>query len=219
MRVRDKMTPYPITVTPKTTVAEALDLMREKKVRRLPVIEKGQLLGIVTDRDLCEVTPSPATSLSIFEMNYLLARTKIAGVIKKQNVIVIEPDAYLEEAALLMRDNQVGAIPVVENDKLIGIITESDIFEALIELMGLREIGTRLEVEIADDPEVLVKTLAIISQEGGNISHIAVFHRYKGRTNLITQLRNKDTGKIVEVLEKEGVNLTSIAWKGHATID
>jgi len=162
MRVRDKMTPDPITITPKTTVAEALDLMRENKVRRLPVLDKGKLVGIVTDRDLCEVSPSPATSLSIFELNYLLARTKISEIIKKQRLITIEPDAYLEEAALIMRDNQIGAIPVVEKGKLVGIITESDIFDAFIELMGLREPGMRLELELEDEPGMLIKAAEII---------------------------------------------------------
>ncbi|KUK37076.1 MAG: Acetoin utilization protein AcuB [Thermacetogenium phaeum] len=218
MRVRDKMTPDPITITPKTTVAEALDLMRENKVRRLPVLDKGKLVGIVTDRDLCEVSPSPATSLSIFELNYLLARTKIGEIIKKQQVITIEPDAYLEEAALIMRDNQIGAIPVVENGKLVGIITESDIFDAFIELMGLREPGMRLELELEDEPGMLVKAVEIIWKQGGVISHIAVFRTQKGKVSLVIQLQSEEKGTVVAALENEGINVRSVAWKGHATI-
>jgi len=212
------MTPDPITITPKTTVAEALDLMRENKVRRLPVLDKGKLVGIVTDRDLCEVSPSPATSLSIFELNYLLARTKIGEIIKKQQVITIEPDAYLEEAALIMRDNQIGAIPVVENGKLVGIITESDIFDAFIELMGLREPGMRLELELEDEPGMLVKAVEIIWKQGGVISHIAVFRTQKGKVSLVIQLQSEEKGTVVAALENEGINVRSVAWKGHATI-
>jgi len=143
MRVRDKMTPNPVTITPQTTIADALALMREGNFRRLPVLDKGKLVGIVTDRDLSEVSPSPATSLSVFELNYLLSRTKIGTIIKKQQVISISPDAYLEEAALIMRDHEIGAIPVVEEGKLVGIITESNIFDAFIEMMGseIREPG------------------------------------------------------------------------------
>ncbi|HAA89776.1 MAG: Acetoin utilization protein AcuB [Thermoanaerobacterales bacterium 50_218] len=218
MRVRDKMTPDPITITPKTTVAEALDLMRENKVRRLPVLDKGKLVGIVTDRDLCEVSPSPATSLSIFELNYLLARTKISEIIKKQRLITIEPDAYLEEAALIMRDNQIGAIPVVEKGKLVGIITESDIFDAFIELMGLREPGMRLELELEDEPGMLIKAVEIIWRQGGIISHIAVFRTQKGKVTLVIQLQCEETGAIVAALEDAGINVKSVAWKGHATI-
>ncbi len=216
MRVRDKMTPNPVTITPQTTIAEALTLMREGKFRRLPVLDRGKLVGIVTDRDLSEVSPSPATSLSIFELNYLLARTKIDTIIKKQKVIFISPDAYLEEAALMMRDNEIGAIPVVEDGKLLGIITESDIFDAFIELMGLREPGTRLELELEDKPGMLVRVSEIVWKNGGDISHLAVFHEKRGRATLVLQLRTTNAEDIVKALKGEGISVKSAAWKGHA---
>ena len=131
MLVRDHMTPNPVTITPQHTVADAFSLLRENKIRRLPIVDKGKLVGIITDRDLREVSPSPATSLSIFEINYLLSKMTIDKVIKKQKLITIGPDAYLEEAALLMRQYGIGALPVVEDGKLVGIITESNIFDAL----------------------------------------------------------------------------------------
>ena len=109
MFVRNYMTPNPVTITRQTTIAEALDLMRRHNVRRLPIMEKDKLVGIVTDRDLSEVSPSPATSLSIFELNYLLAKMKIGDVLlKKRQIYTIEADAYVEEAALLMREHKVG---------------------------------------------------------------------------------------------------------------
>lgn len=215
MRVRDKMTPDPVSITPQTTIAGALSLMREGNFRRLPVVDRGELVGIVTDRDLSEVSPSPATSLSIFELNYLLARTKINSIIKKQEVIFIHPDAYLEEAALMMRDNEIGAIPVVENGELVGIITESDIFEAFIELMGLRDPGTRLELELEDKPGMLVRVSEIVWKNGGDISHLAVFHKDPGRANLILQLRITDASTIVKALKDEGITVQSAAWDGN----
>jgi len=216
MRVRDKMTPNPVTITPQTTIAEALALMREGHFRRLPVLDKGKLVGIVTDRDLSEVSPSPATSLSVFELNYLLSRTKIGTIIKKQRVISISPDAYLEEAALIMRDHEIGAIPVVEDGKLIGIITESDIFDAFIEMMGLRDPGTRLELELEDKPGMLVKVSEIVWKNGGDISHLAVFHHQSGKARLVLQLRNKDVDTIINTLRENGITVRSAAWKGYA---
>ncbi|MGB9791998.1 MAG: CBS and ACT domain-containing protein [Thermacetogeniaceae bacterium] len=218
MLVRDKMTPNPITITPQTTIADALSLMREHKIRRLPVLDKGKLVGIVTDRDLMEVSPSPATSLSIFELNYLLSRMKIEKIIKKQKVITIRPDAFLEEAALIMRDNEIGAIPVVEDGKLVGIITESNIFDAFIELMGLRDPGTRLTLEMEDKPGMLAKVTEIIWKNGGDISHLAVFHGDSNRVILIVQLRTTDATAISEALRGMGVTVKSVAWKGHIPV-
>ena len=216
MRVRDKMTQDPVSITPQTTIADALALMREGDFRRLPVLDRGRLVGIVTDRDLSEVSPSPATSLSVFELNYLLSRTKIGAVIKKQQVISISPDDYLEKAALVMRDHQIGAIPVLEDGKLVGIITESDIFDAFIEMMGLRDSGSRLDLELDDKPGMLVKVSEIVWKNGGDISHLAVFHDKAAKANLVLQLRTKDVDNIVEALKEQGITVRSASWKGHA---
>ncbi len=215
MLVRDRMTPDPITITPKNTIADAFVLLREKEIRRLPVVDKGKLVGIMTDRDLREVSPSPATSLSIFEINYLLSKMTIDKVIKKQRLITIGPDAYLEEAALLMRENNVGAIPVVEEGKLVGIITESDIFESLIEIMGLHEPGTRLNLGVEDKPGALAKIMDIIFKRGGDISHLAIFHNGPGEATLVIQLRNEEAGPIVDDLVKQGFKVKSVAWQGR----
>ncbi len=216
MRVRDKMTPDPVAISPQTTIAEALTLMREGNFRRLPVLDRGKLVGIVTDRDLSEVSPSPATSLSVFELNYLLSRTKIGTIIKKQQVISISPDAYLEQAALIMRDHEIGAIPVVDDGELVGIITESDIFDAFMEMMGLRDPGTRLDLELEDKPGMLVRVSEIIWKNGGDISHLAVFHDKLGKANLVLQLRNKDVEAVVKTLKEHSITVRSADWKGYA---
>jgi acetoin utilization protein AcuB len=216
MLVRDKMTPDPITVSPQTTTATALSLMREHNIRRLPVLDKGKLVGIVTDRDLMEVSPSPATSLSIFELNYLLSQMKIDNIIKKQSVISISPNDYLEQAALIMRDKEIGAITVVEAGRLVGIITESNIFDAFIELMGLRDPGTRLDLELEDKPGMLTQVAEAISSHGGDISHLAVFREENGQAALVVQLRTKEVDAITKELTERGVTVKSVAWKGSA---
>lgn len=211
MLVRDRMTPDPVTITTKNTVADAFVLLRENKIRRLPVVDRGKLVGIMTDRDLREVSPSPATSLSIFEINYLLSKMTIDKAIKKQKLITVGPDAYLEEAALLMRQHNIGALPVVEKDKLVGIITESGIFDAFIEIMGLDEAGTRLNLQVEDKPGTLARIMETIFNNGGDVSHLAVF---RGGL-LVVHLRNKEAGRIVEGLVKQGLTVKSVAWRGR----
>lgn len=215
MLVRDRMSPDPVTITPQHTIADAFALLRENKIRRLPVVDKGKLVGIMTERDLREISPSPATSLSIFEINYLFSKMTIVKVIKKQKLITIGPDAYLEEAALLMRDNKIGSIPVVEEGRLVGIITESNIFDAFIEIMGLDEPGTRLNLGIQDKPGELARIADIIFKRGGDVSHLAVFKNGEGKGTLVIQLRNEEAGPIVEELIKQGLNVKSVAWRGR----
>jgi acetoin utilization protein AcuB len=209
--VRDHMTPDPVTITPQNTIADAFALLRENKIRRLPVVDKGNLVGVMTERDLREVSPSPATSLSIFEINYLLSKMTIDRAIKKQKLITIVPDAYVEEAAMLMREHGIGALPVVEDGRLVGIITESDIFDAFMEIMGLSEPGTRLNLEVEDRPGELAKIVSIIFSHGGDVSHLAVF----GKGTLVIQLRNEEAGPIVEDLVKQGLTVKSVAWRGR----
>jgi len=208
------MTKDPITITRQTTIAEALELMRRSSIRRLPVMENGKLVGIVTDRDLSEVTPSPATALSVFEINYLLAKMKVGDVIpKKQNVITIPPDALLEEAALLMRENKVGALPVCEDGKLVGIITETNIFDAFIDLLGVRDAGTRITIETEDKPGVLADLTEVIREYGANISRVAVF-RDEGeggqKALVVLRLKIDDATKIVNVLKDHGYKIVSV---------
>lgn len=209
MHVRSRMTPNPVTITRQTTVAEALDLMRQHNVRRLPVMDKEHLVGIVTDRDLSRVSPSPATSLSIFEINYLLAKMRIDDVIpKKQRVISISPDAYVEEAALLMREHKIGALPVVEDDHLVGIITETNIFDAFLDLLGVKGSGSRITLEVEDKPGVLADIAEIIKNAGSNISRLAVVHEEE-KTYLVIRLTSMEAAPIAELLKKAGYQVSS----------
>jgi len=117
----------------------------------------------------------------------------------------------VEEAALLMREQSIGALPVVEDGRLVGIITESDIFDAFIEIMGLSEPGTRLNLEAEDRPGELAKIVSVIFSHGGDVSHLAVF----GKGKLVIQLRNEEAGAIVEDLVKQGLTVKSVAWRGR----
>jgi CBS domain-containing protein len=129
--VRNWMTPDPITITPDTSMPEARRIMLEKKIRRLPVVHDGKLVGIVTFGDIREAQPSDATTLSVFEMNYLLDRLK-AKDFMTEDPITVSPEAAIGEAARLMLDNKVGGLPVVDDGALVGIITETDLCRLLI---------------------------------------------------------------------------------------
>lgn len=128
--VRDWMTPNPITVDPKTTLPEAHKIMKDRRIRRLPVIDRGHLVGIVTLGDVREAEPSDATTLSIFELHYLLAKLTI-GEIMTREPITISVNGTIREAAKMMLQHKIGGLPVMDDGKLVGIITESDIFRVM----------------------------------------------------------------------------------------
>ena len=175
MRVSERMTPSPVTTTLDTPVSEAIGLLEENGFRRLPVLDKdGRLAGIITDRELQRAMPSQATSLSAHELNYILMKTKVGDILPKRKLVTVDASEYLEEAAVLLRNHKIGAIPVVKSGQLVGIITETAIFDAFIDIMGLREPGYRLEAYIKGNPPgILGRVAAIIGDNGGNISHVS----------------------------------------------
>lgn len=169
MLVRERMTKTPVTTTADTSVTEALRLMRERKVRRLPVVDhRGKLVGIVADKDLLYASPSPITSLSVWEMNYLLAKLKVEEVMTRE-VITVSEDTPLEEAARIMVDYKIGGLPVLHGDDLVGIITETDLFKIFLELLGARQHGVRVTTLIPGVKGTLAKITSAIFGVGGNI--------------------------------------------------
>ena len=132
MRVRDLIPGPPITIPPETPVLEARRVMQTRAIRHLLVVEDGRLVGIVTDRDIRLNMPSPATTLSVWEVNYLLARLTVQEVMTK-SVIVVEPDRPAEDAAILLLNEKIGALPVVDGERLVGIVTETDFLRAFVE--------------------------------------------------------------------------------------
>jgi CBS domain-containing protein len=129
--VKDWMTPDPVCVTPHTTLPEALNLMKERRIRRLPVVDNGKLVGIVTRGDLRGAQPSEATSLSIYELNYLLSRLTLDHVMTK-HVYTVTPGTMIGEAARLMLRHAIAGLPVIFNGRVAGILTESDIFRMVV---------------------------------------------------------------------------------------
>ncbi len=156
-------------------IDETLKLMRDNKVRRLPVLDKNKkLVGIVSEKDLLYASPSPVTSLSVYEIQYLLARLTIKEVMTK-DVITVEEDTLLEEAARIMADKKIGALPVMRGDKVVGIITETTIFKIFLEMLGARSLGLRLTMLVPEKPGELAKITAEITRLGGDIISLGTF--------------------------------------------
>jgi acetoin utilization protein AcuB len=205
MFVRDFMSKNVITITPESSLADAFALMKENRIRRLPVVDQGKLVGVVAYSDLLKASPSEATSLSIWEINYVLSKLKIKDVMKT-NVITIEADEPIEKAALLMQKNDIGALPVLQAGELVGIITESDIFDAFIDVMGMGRTGTRITIEIEDKPGQILEVIRPISEAGINIRSIATFHS-EDRQELVLRIDTEEPEPIIEKLKSVGVKI------------
>lgn len=169
MLVRDWMTREPLVVSPKTSIEEAVRTMRENRVRHLPVVSKGDhLIGLVSQTDLLQASPSPATSLSVWEINFLLAKLQVRDAMTT-DVVVVEEECPLEEAALVMAEHKIGCLPVVRGRRLVGIITETDLFNIFTEQLGVRQTGVRLTLLVEDRKGELARLAGRIAEVGGNI--------------------------------------------------
>ena len=178
MLVGERMTHPVITISPDLPIAEALDMMKREHIRRTPVVENGRLAGIVSDKDLLNASPSPATSLSVWELNYLLSKVKVRDVMTK-DVITVTEDTPIEQAARIMADNKIGGLPVVRAGEVVGIITETDLFKIFLELMGAREMGVRVTALVPHKTGELAELTATISNAGGNF---IAFGQFSGET-------------------------------------
>ena len=175
MLVGRRMSPDPKTISPEVSVAEATERMQRERVRRYPVLDKrGKLVGIVSLDDLLRSSPSAVTSLNIWEISYLLSQVKVKDVMTKQ-VITVAEDTPLEEAAKIMLDRKIGGLPVMRGAKLVGIITESDIFRTFTEMLGALEPGIRLTVLAPNFKGSLAQISTAITQQGGSITAFNIF--------------------------------------------
>lgn len=211
MLVRERMSTQPVTITADTPITEALRVMRQHHVRRLPVLnEEGRLIGIVSEKDLLYASPSPATSLSIYEMHYLLSQLKVTEVMTA-SVITVPPDTPLEEAARIMADHKIGGLPVVEGDRLVGIITETDIFEVFLELLGGRMRGLRLTLEIPERKGEMARLTTAIARLGGNILALGTFLGEDPTTAVVmVKVEDVATGELTAAMLDLGLRIMDI---------
>jgi acetoin utilization protein AcuB len=171
MFVSDWMTKRVFTVSPDDGITDAVKLMREKCIKHVPVIKDGKLKGIISDRDIKEFTPSKATTLDVYELHYLLAKTKVKEVMKSK-VVTTAPDVPVEEAAMIMYDEGIGCLPVMEQGRLEGIISDKDIYRALVDITGVRHGGNRVYLTIEDRPGSIKEVADIIRKYGFSMQSI-----------------------------------------------
>jgi acetoin utilization protein AcuB len=190
MLVRDYMTQPPIVISPNTPISDALRVMREHGIRRFPVVDaKGKLVGIVSDKDLLHAEPSPATSLSIWEIGYLLGKITIDQVMTR-DVLTVGPTAPLEDAAQIMVDRKIGGLPVIEAGQVVGVITETDIFKVFTLLLGAHEGGIGVTATATDRPGLLADLTGAIARAGGDITAIVTYPADGGsRTSIYLKVK------------------------------
>jgi acetoin utilization protein AcuB len=185
MLVGERMSRPVIAITRDMPIHDALALFKKEKIRRAPVLKDGKLVGIISDKDLLNASPSQATSLSVWEMNYMLSKITVKAVMTRK-VLTVQADTPVEEAARLMADNKIGGVPVMKGDKVVGMITETDLFKIFLELMGARTKGIRVTAVAEDHPGQLAKITKAITEAGGNFISFGQFASADGKTVIVT---------------------------------
>lgn len=191
MYVKHYMTKNVVTIEHDATISEAVSLMDETNIHRIPVLKGDKLVGIITDGNIQKASPSKATSLSIHEINYLLSKCTVSDYMTK-NVVTCSADLLLEEAVEIMKTTKVSCLPVMDNDKLVGIITETDMFDAFTDLLGFNEKGSsRITVDIREDKlGVMARLTSLTKASGVNIINVGI---YREQTPLQVVIRVNST--------------------------
>ncbi len=198
MKIRALMIPDPISITEKTSIKEAIEIMKVNSIRHLPVTGEGSLLiGFVTLADLrTGLIPSMVAGLTLSDL-----------MIK--NPIIVDPDSEIEIAAQLIYKHKISGIPVVKKGKLVGIITESDMLRAFIDMMGILHASSRIDVSIGAEPGMLRKAVQIIEENGGEIVNVGMTPQKTRRKVYYFRLNACDTGLIKDALEEEGFRVAA----------
>lgn len=212
MYVKNYMSTDLVTITPDTTVIKALDLMRQHDIHRLPVVVKGQLVGLLTESVIAKNSPSTATSLSVHELNYLLNKTTAADIMIRR-VITTSPDALLEQAASEMRNMDVGVLVVMDHAQLVGIITDKDIFEAFIDINGYYTPGTRFVVEVVDDKAGILEDIGeTTAKHNWSITQMNVYH-LDDKANVVVHVDTQDSEEVARVFQEKGYKVSGVFVK------
>jgi acetoin utilization protein AcuB len=185
MFVGERMSRPVISVSADDPINDVVIMFKKEHIRRAPVMKDGKLVGIVSEGNLLNAAPSSATTLSVWEMNYLISKVKVKNVMTKK-VITVSKDTPIEEAARIMADNKIGGLPVVDGDKVVGMITETDLFKVFLELMGARDKGTRVTATIDDKPGELARVTKAIADAGGNFVSFGFFSGEDASTKTLT---------------------------------
>lgn len=208
MLVKNVMTKNPVTIFPESSITEAKALMNKKNIGKLPVVDKdNKLVGILTKKDLAKAAPSEATTLDMFEIGYLLSKITVEKVMSKK-VITVPDTEVVENAARAMVDNEIGCVPVMSGDLVVGIITESDLFELFTDMFGAREEGLRFILTMDDKPGQVAKLVDEIAKADGNLVSLVTRElKEAGKRRLTVKVAGLKQEKLKSILET--LNLTA----------
>lgn len=211
MYVKNKMTLDVVTIFKEASIDLAFQTMVERGSKQLPVVENGLLVGMVTEQLLSEVSPSKATSLSMYELNYLLSKTKVKDIMVT-DMPVGSPDMLIEDATLLMKSKDADALPITEDGKLVGIITRSDILESYLDLTGVNDKGTRISLQTKDEPGILANIASIIKEHNINIIHVANYTHIGPHDDneIVIRLAAQDTTALQKAFTEAGYEILSV---------
>jgi acetoin utilization protein AcuB len=211
MLVKNRMTTEVVTLNPDQTLLKAMTLMQQKGIRRLPVVQKGEVVGMVTEYDIRKAGASDSSTLSIFELHYLMDQIKVAGFMSKK-VITVSPDEPIEAAAKKIYDHKIGALPVVSQNQLVGLITRNDILETFIEVLGINEPSVRVELELENRVGALADTAKIFKDLGLYLVSVITLPQEEGEKTRGTVFRVRPTEekKLREYLTKVGPPVLSV---------
>ena len=204
MFIANRMTQHPVTVSPDATLGDAINLVKKYKFARLPVVEDGKLVGLVSEKELMRHAPSPATTLSRYEVRELLDKLAVRDIMQT-DFITISDEATIEEAALLMATNHIGGLPVLSAvGKLVGVITEADIFRTFVDVMGLAEGKTRLTIATPDKIGVVNEISGVFTENGLSIDSMVTCKQPNGQYEIVMRGDIPDVETIKAQIEAKG---------------
>lgn len=209
MLVMEYMKRSLITASKETSVSEALETLKKNKIRQLPVVSGDRLIGLVTEKQLLEVSPSPATSLGPFEKKFFLDKILVSDVMEKFP-LTVSPETTIEEAALYLREHKVGSVPVVEGDVLVGIITVTDIFDAMTKLFGYGKPGIRILIESDDRVNLLTEVTRIIKEFDLPVKAIIYYVKDDSKVKMKMRLDTVNDIPVVKAMENRGLKVSRI---------
>lgn len=210
MDVKSRMTKNPICIEVDAKISDVVDLMSENHLHRIPVVKGKKLVGLITEGQIARKGPSKATSLSIYELNYLLSKTSVDAIMIK-DVITIHQDRFLEDAALLMEKHDIGCLPVVNDDNdVVGILTQNDVFAAFLDLLGYRERGSRICIEVDDKMGAIGEISEVFVRNQVNITHVGVYRKEGNKADLIFRVDTFQTENLEKDLTQSGYKVLNV---------
>ena len=211
MIIERRMTKNPVTCSPDMSIQDASDLMAREHVHRLPVLDKGgRLVGVISEKDILKAAPSPASTLSAYETNYLLSKLTVKKIMSR-NPVTVTKDTTVEDAATMMVDQDLSCLPVLEDGKLVGIVSKSDLFKMLLETFGARIPGTNISFLVEDQKGCMAKIIGDISSGGLDLVTCAVLNGTDPSNRLITvKVSGATESELVDIIKPYAIQVMDV---------